>query len=156
MRLPAKLPQFTPFAYVRRTEPNVGRTFYADNVQREDVPVLENTQDAPEPIRQSRFAGIGRAPGTGPDSGINLAFTLNIASIQSVMEDSFLAGKVRPEFQVLKGNGNGGQLKWTERQNIDPGLSTPYGNRASIQGVPMDSLVNTAYGLHVPNRRRTI
>jgi hypothetical protein len=121
--------------FVGRREGVTGVQFFGENVQIDAEPVRFDPQGAPDPIRQSAYVGVGRAPGEGI-STVPVALHLNIASILGVMEDTFLAGKVKPLPQGVRtrqGYADGGQLPFTTREVIEPSLSSPYGNRVAIQ-----------------------
>lgn len=142
-----------PGMVVTRREPMTGATFFGENIEIAAQPVIVDAQNSPDPIRQSTFAGQGRAPGERT-SQVPIALHLNMAAIHAVMEDTFLAGKVRPAFLSFQRNGDGGQLPWTERQTIDRGVSGPYGNRVSVQpGVSVPNEVQ-AHGLSYTVGRR--
>lgn len=133
MRLPKNAPKFFPGLFVARREPKTGYTFYGENIMvaREDTEVASSI--SPDVIRQSVFNETGRPP-TMKEAGVPLALHLNIGGIQGVMNDTFLAGKVIPEWQSFRRNGLGGQLPFTERQIIDRGEASPYGGRVTVQG----------------------
>jgi hypothetical protein len=124
--------------FVGRREGRTGVQFFGENVQIDAEPVVLDPQGAPDPIRSSGWSGIGRAP-TERWSTVPVALHLNIASILGVMEDSFLAGKVKPLPQSVRtrqGYADGGQLPFTTREVISPGTSSPYGNRVAINPAP--------------------
>lgn len=153
MRLPKKIPQFLPGIVVHRREPETGAQFFGDNIEVAAQPVLVTPQNSPDPIRQSIFTGQGRAP-TQRQSSIPVALHLNIGAIHAVMEDTFLAGKVRPAWMSFQRNGDGGQLPFTERQTIDRGTSAPYGNRVSVQAGAQSPNDVQAHGLSYTVGRR--
>lgn len=124
--------------FVGRREGKTGVQFFGENVQIDAEPVVFDPQGAPDPIRQSGWTGVGRAP-TERGSTVPIALHLNIAAINGVMEDSFLAGKVKPLPQgvrVRQGHADGGQLPFTTREVIEPVQASPYGNRVSLQPAP--------------------
>lgn len=121
--------------FVGRRESPVGVTYFGENIQDPSAPVIRDPQGAPDPIRQSAYVGIGRAP-SQRESTVPLALHLNIAAIHGVMEDSFLSGKVRPVSQasrIPQGYADGGQLPFGHREVIEQGYAAPYGNRVSVQ-----------------------
>jgi hypothetical protein len=121
--------------FVGRREGNTGVAFFGENIQIDSEPVVLEPQGAPDPIRQSGFVGVGRAP-TERVATVPVALHLNIAGILGVMEDSFMAGKVKPlpqSVRVRQGRADGGQLPFTTREVIEPGQSSPYGNRVAVQ-----------------------
>lgn len=143
-------------AFVARREPRMDPIYFGQDIQLDNVPVQVSPQGSPDPIRQSQYVGIGRAP-TQRQAGVNIALHMNIAGIQGVMEDTFLAGKVLPQRLTLMGNGLGGQAAWTERQNIGRGDAAPYGNRVQIVGegqVPLSPV--DGYGLMYSRNRRRV
>lgn len=135
--------------FVGRRESPTGVRYFGENIEQPAQPVVLEPQGAPDPVRQSMFAGEGRAPGQG-FADVPVALHLNIAGILGVMEDSFLAGKVNPAPQwtrVRQGRADGGQLPFQERQNIDPGFAAPYGNRVAVQNTPrIPSIQSVAFG----------
>lgn len=135
--------------FVGRREPRTGVQFFGENIDQPDTPVQFDPQGAPDPIRSSMWAGVGRAP-SERGSSVPVALHLNIAGILAVQEDSFLAGKVKPlpqNSRVHQGRADGGQLPWQERQAIDPGMAAPYGNRVAVQNTPrVPSASDVAFG----------
>lgn len=124
--------------FVGRREGKTGVQFFGENVQLDNEPVILEPQGAPDPIRSSGWSGVGRAP-TERVATVPVALHLNIAGILGVMEDSFLAGKVKPlpqSVRVRQGRADGGQLAFTTREVIEPTQASPYGNRVSIQPAP--------------------
>jgi hypothetical protein len=134
--------------FVGRRESHTGISYFGENVQEDAEPVRFDPQGSPDPIRQSQYVGVGRAPGEGV-STVPVALHLNIAGILAVMEDTFLAGKVRPlpqAVRVRQGHADGGQLPFTTREVISPGDSAPYGNRVTIQPRYAASPFDVAFG----------
>jgi hypothetical protein len=124
--------------FVGRREGMTGVAFFGENVQIDAEPVVFDPQGSPDPIRQSAWVGIGRAP-TERGATVPVALHLNIAGILGVMEDSFLAGKVKPlpqSVRVRQGHADGGQLPFTTREVIAPSQAGPYGNRVAVQPTP--------------------
>lgn len=119
--------------FVGRREPPSGAQFYGENIQIENAPVQEDPTGAPSPIRQSDWAGVGRAPTQGWGT-VPVAIHLNIKPIQAVMADNFLTEKIVVGQSVLLTNGMGGQSAWGDRQNIARGQADPYGNRVAVEG----------------------
>lgn len=152
MRFPAVVAQGLQTMFVQRREPEVGARSYGENIQIDNAPVLEEPQGSPDPIRQSMFSGVGRAP-TEQWASVPVAIHLNIKPIQSVMADNFLTGKIQVGQSALLTNGLGGQTAWTDRQNIDPGRSEPYGNRVAVGGANQTGVFE-AHGLSYGGRRR--
>jgi hypothetical protein len=123
------------FVQVFRREPNDGRDYGGPNVVDPAERLVYDPHGAPDPIRQSAYWNVGKAPGE-MWSHVPVALHLNIRNIHAVMRDDFAAGKVRAQFLTLMRNGMGGQSPWTERPNIDRGDSAPYGNMTGVQGPP--------------------
>jgi hypothetical protein len=145
------------FIDIRRREPNMGREYDGPNISLADAPLVYDPHGAPDPIRQSAYWDTGKAPGTRW-SRVPVALHFAIPSILGVMRDDFAAGKVRAQFLTFMQNGLGGQLAWTERPNIDPGSSQPYGNLTGVFGsgdaYGAGGRVVAANGLTYDRRRR--
>jgi hypothetical protein len=121
--------------FVGRREGPTGVQFFGENIQIDAEPVVFDPQGSPDPIRQSFYSGEGGAP-TERSATVPVALHFNIGGILGVMEDTFLAGKVKPlpqSVRVRQGHADGGQLPFTTREVITPGDSAPYGNRVAIQ-----------------------
>lgn len=124
--------------FVGRRESPTGVMFFGENIEVAAQTVMVEPQGSPDPIRQSNWSGVGRAP-SERTAQVPVALHMNVAGILGVMEDSFLAGKVRPlpqSVRVRQGRADGGQLPFTTREVIDPGMSAPYGNRVAVQPTP--------------------
>lgn len=139
MRIPANADELANTRveplFVGRREPPAGIAFFGQHIQRENVRVEVEPQGAPDPVRQSFYTAVGRAP-SQQVADVNVSLFLNIAGIQGVMEDTFMAGKAKllpQSVRVRQGYSDGGQLPWLERSNIEPGQSEPLGNRLSVQ-----------------------
>jgi hypothetical protein len=124
--------------FVGRREGRTGVQFFGENVQIDAEPVVLEPQGSPDPIRQSAYTAVGRAP-TERAATVPVALHFNIGGILGVMEDSFLAGKVKPLPQAVRtrqGYADGGQLPFTTREVIQPSESSPYGNRVAVTPAP--------------------
>lgn len=156
MKLPAQMPPTgAEQIYVQRREPQMGATYFGENIQQENVPVEVVSQTLQDPVRYSDFSQVGRAP-SEMHAGINIAIHENIAGISAVMEDEFLTGKVLPKRQTFMSNGNGGQLQWRERQNINQPIPVPYGDRLEIMAPQPGQFAGDAFGYgisYTPGRR---
>lgn len=135
--------------FVGRRESPVGMTYFGQDITDASVPVHVEPQGAPDPIRQSMYTGEGRAPSERWPT-VPVALHMNVAGILSVMEDTFMAGKVRPlpqSVRVAQGRADGGQLPFQMREVIDPGFSAPYGNRVAVQNRPtVPAVGSVAFG----------
>lgn len=117
-------------AIVRRREPPTQPTYYSES--RNERPALAIVpQGAPDPIRQSNFWPVGKPPQMA-QSHMPIAVHFNIAGRQSVMEDSFIIGKVPGVLVTSIGAGGGRQRPWTERSNISRAAPVTYGERMSV------------------------
>lgn len=121
------------FVTVLRREPQTGLSAYGENVDVVAAPVQLSPHGAPDPIRQSAYTGVGRAPGEDIAT-VPVALHTNIPAIQSVMEDNPIGRKVRAQFLHLMRNGGGGQLPFSTRPNIERPPSQPYGSLATVPG----------------------
>jgi hypothetical protein len=123
--------------FVGRRESPAGIAFFGQHIQQENVRVVFDPQGAPDPVRQSFYSAVGRAP-TQQVADVNVSLFLNRAGIQAVQEDTFLTGKAAflpQSVRVRQGYAGGGQLPWSERSNIQPGAAEPFGNNFSVQPI---------------------
>lgn len=148
MRIPVPAPFHPSGAMVVPPDRTVGSpTFWGQNFN-DDVKVDLAPQCAPNPIRYSQYSEVGR-PATLAWADVPVALHMNIGGIQSVQEDFFLTGKVRPDWNAFLKSGGGGQLAFLPDKTIDPGTSAPFGNRATVSGTGSSQYPGnvTAHGL---------
>lgn len=152
MRIPSLPAPFVPSsAVVTVHDPHIGPTYWGQNFN-DDVRVELSPQASPDPIRASQFSEVGRPP-TLAWADVPVALHMNIGGIQAVQEDTFLAGKVLPQFMTFLRNGNGGQLSFLPAKTIERGPSSPYGDRVTVPNAPPTDYPGTvsAHGLtYVP------
>lgn len=92
-----------------------------------NVRPMENIfpQAAPDPVRQSDFVNEGRAEGV---ARMPIVTAFNIAGINAVQEDTFMAGKLwRTGPNASRPHGSYGTT-WDERANIKKTPAVAYGS----------------------------
>lgn len=126
-----------PYADVnRRLVPTSGAPLFTPGMEnaRPDVEYPQGPMESPDPIRQSDFWNVGKAPGhTAARVPVVTAFNLD-STLAIEAEEFGVQNWARPNWTGTPPRA-GGMAPWTERTNVGVPAAIAYGSLFSLPGV---------------------